>query len=74
MKSTQNGSGRRERRYVSPSQKATIVKAHLVDDAPISELCDKHQIQPRAGGSLSETPPTGAYTIANSRKSPTVFY
>jgi transposase len=46
MKGSQNGSGKRERRRFSGSQKAAVVKAHLVDGVPISELCDRHQILP----------------------------
>jgi transposase-like protein len=45
MNSSQNGSAKRERRHFTGQQKAAIVKAHLVDGAPISDLCDKHQIQ-----------------------------
>jgi transposase-like protein len=40
-----NGSGQRVRRHFSPQQKAAFVKAHLVDKTPLSDLCDKHQIQ-----------------------------
>lgn len=36
----------KERKYFSPETKATIVKEHLVGGRPVSELCDKHQIQP----------------------------
>jgi len=46
MNSSQNGSGKRERRHFTGQQKAAFVKAHLVDGVPISELCDKHRIQP----------------------------
>jgi len=46
MNSSQNGSGKRGRRHFTGQQKAAIVKAHLVDGVSISELCDKHQIQP----------------------------
>jgi transposase len=46
MDATQNGSNSRERRHFSPQQKVTIVKAHLVDGVSISDLCDRHQIQP----------------------------
>jgi len=45
MNQSQNGS-KRERRHFSGQQKVAIVKAHLVDGVPISELCDQHQIQP----------------------------
>jgi transposase len=46
MKRSENGNGKRERRHFSGRQKAAIVKAHLVDGVPISELCDQHQVQP----------------------------
>ena len=34
------------RRRLSPEQKIAILKAHLVDKKPISDLCDQHGIQP----------------------------
>ena len=34
------------RRRLSPEQKTAILKAHLVDKKPISDLCDQHGIQP----------------------------
>jgi transposase len=46
MDAAQNGSNSRERRHFSPQQKVTIVKAHLVDGVSISDLCDRHHIQP----------------------------
>jgi transposase len=46
MDAARNGSNSRERRHFSPQQKVTIVKAHLVDGVSISDLCDRHQIQP----------------------------
>jgi len=46
MDAAKNGSNSRERRHFSPQQKVAIVKAHLVDGAPISDLCDRHHIQP----------------------------
>jgi len=33
-----------ERRYLTPEQKVAIVREHLLDGVPISDLCDKHQI------------------------------
>jgi transposase-like protein len=36
----------RTRHRFSPEQKAAILRAHLVDRVPISDLCDKHKIQP----------------------------
>lgn len=46
MNETQNGSNGQQRRHFTPQQKVAIVKRHLVDGAPISDLCDQHQILP----------------------------
>jgi transposase-like protein len=46
MSTDKNGSNSRERRHFSPQQKVAIVKEHLVAGVPISELCDRHRIQP----------------------------
>ena len=46
MDAAQNGSNLRERRHFSPQQKVAIVKQHLVDKVPISDLCDRHHLQP----------------------------
>ena len=46
MKDVQNGSNARERRHFTPPQKVAIVKRHLVDGVPISDLCDQHHILP----------------------------
>ncbi len=35
-----------ERRHFSPQDKVKILREHLVDRKPISEICEKHQIQP----------------------------
>jgi|SRR6478735_3158861 transposase len=43
---TANGSPRRERRHFTPEQKVAIVKRHLVDGVPVSDLCDEHQLLP----------------------------
>lgn len=37
---------KKSRRRFTPDQKATIVRRHLVDKVPISDLCDEHKIQP----------------------------
>ncbi len=46
MKAEDNGASRRERRHFSGAQKVAIVKRHLVDGVPVSDLCDEHQILP----------------------------
>lgn len=38
MNASDNGSTRRERRHFSAAQKGAIVKAHLVEKVPISDL------------------------------------
>ena len=37
---------KRSRRHYTTEQKAAILKEHLVDKAPVSEVCNKHQLQP----------------------------
>jgi transposase len=37
---------KRQRRQISAADKVAIVKAHLVDKVPVSDLCDKHGILP----------------------------
>lgn len=37
---------RRPRRQHTPEQKAALVKRHLIDKAPISEVCNENDLQP----------------------------
>ena len=37
---------KKQRRQISAAHKVAIVKAHLVDKVPVSDLCDKHGILP----------------------------
>ena len=37
---------RDQRRHFTPEQKASIIREHLLDKVPVSELCDKHGLQP----------------------------
>ena len=34
------------RRHFTAEQKVAIVRRHLIDKVPISDLCEEHQIQP----------------------------
>ena len=34
------------RRQYSPQQKVAILREHLLERTPVSDLCDKHQIHP----------------------------
>lgn len=37
--------GRSRKRYSSP-EKATILREHLIDRVPVSDLCDKYDVHP----------------------------
>lgn len=37
---------KRQRRHFSPEDKAAILRRHLVDHVPVSDLCDEYKIQP----------------------------
>ena len=37
---------RRSRRVFTPEQKATILRRHLGDKVPVSNLCDEYQLAP----------------------------
>lgn len=36
----------RERRYFSPELKVEIIREHLIEGLPVSEVCEKHKIKP----------------------------
>ena len=37
---------KRPRRHHSPEQKAALLKRHLVDKIPVSQLCNENDLQP----------------------------
>ena len=37
---------KRTRRHFTPEEKATILRRHLADKVPVSDLCDEYRIQP----------------------------
>ena len=39
-------SPRKKRRKFSPEDKATILRRHLADKVPVSDLCDEYKLQP----------------------------
>jgi transposase-like protein len=59
---------KRTRRQYTTEQKAAILREHLIDKAPVSEVCNQHQLQPSVfyqwlrqvhenlGGALTTTP------------------
>jgi transposase len=36
----------KSRRHYSPQQKVAVLREHLIEQVPISELCEKHHIHP----------------------------
>ena len=36
----------KNRRQFSPQQKVAILREHLVEHVPVSDLCDKHKLHP----------------------------
>ena len=37
---------RKKRHNYTPEEKVSILRRHLVEHVPVSDLCDKHQLQP----------------------------
>lgn len=35
-----------ERKYFTPEQKVSIIRRHLLEGVPVSDLCDEHGIHP----------------------------
>lgn len=38
----------KKRKFFTPSQKVRIIKKHLVDHLPLSDLCDQYDLHPTA--------------------------
>ncbi len=41
-----NGPGDTKRRQFTAEDKATILRRHLADKVPVSDLCDEYHLQP----------------------------
>jgi transposase-like protein len=37
---------RKPRKNYTPVEKVSILRSHLIDHVPVSDLCDKHQLSP----------------------------
>ena len=37
---------RKPRKNYTPAEKVAILRRHLIDKVPVSDLCDEHQLQP----------------------------
>jgi transposase len=37
---------KKERHNYTPQEKVTILRKHLIEKQPVSEICDKHDLQP----------------------------
>jgi transposase-like protein len=38
---------RKKRHNYTPEEKVSILRRHLVEHTPVSDLCDEHQLQPK---------------------------
>jgi hypothetical protein len=38
---------KKQRKHYAPEEKVAILRRHLLEQVPISELCDKQGLQPR---------------------------
>jgi transposase len=36
----------RQRKHHAPEEKVAILRRHLLEQVPLSEICDKHGLQP----------------------------
>jgi transposase-like protein len=36
----------RKRRHFTPEQKAELLRRHIIDKVPVSEICNEHKLQP----------------------------
>ena len=36
----------KSRRQLTPQQKVAILREHLIEQVPVSDLCDKHKLHP----------------------------
>ena len=39
---------RKRRKHFTPTEKVAILRRHLIERVPVSDLCDQHQLQPTA--------------------------
>ena len=37
---------KKQRKHYTPGEKVAILRRHLLEQVPISEVCDKHGVQP----------------------------
>jgi len=58
----------KKRRHYTPEQKAAILREHLVDKTPVSELCEKHELQPSVIYQWRPQVLDGAETLLQTRR------
>ena len=65
--------GRKERKNYTPEEKVAILKRHLVDHVPVSDLCDQHHLNPNVFYRwLKEFWENGAVVFEQKRDRPSV--
>ena len=45
----------KQRKHYSPQEKVRILREHLVEKAPVCDLCDRHGLRPNLFYHLAET-------------------
>lgn len=58
----------KKRRHYTPEQKAAILREHLVDKTPVSEVCEKHGLQPSVIYQWRTQVIDGAETLLQTRR------
>lgn len=61
---------KRTRRRHTPEQKAALIRQHLVDKKPVSEICDAAQIQPSVFYKWERDLLESAASVFTSRRAP----
>ncbi len=49
---------RKERKHYSPEEKVAILRRHLLDQVPVSDLCEGQGLQPKSIFSVATTQET----------------
>ena len=66
---------KKQRKHCTPEEKVAILRRHLLEQVPISELCDKHGLQPTELSETDECPQNARYacSIGTQPVSPAVY-
>ena len=63
---------KRTRRRYTPEQKAALVRQHVVDKKPVSEICSAAQLQPSVFSKWERDLLEAAPTVCAGHRAPTI--